>query len=79
MELNAGSTRRICDLLNSGSAGQTWKVSGGQPQSSGLNFDQYKKFINDLVENEKGLFTKFEVDLRKKKGKEKRMRRLQKH
>lgn len=44
------------------SADQTWeKVSGGQTQSSGLNFDLYN-IINDLVENIKNLFTKFVVD-----------------
>ena len=50
------------------SAAQTWKkVSGGQPQSSVLNFDLYNIFANDWVENITGLFTKFAADLKKKK------------
>lgn len=40
--------RKSCNLLNPMSAAQTWKkVSGGQPQSSVLNFDLYNIFAND--------------------------------
>lgn len=49
------------------SANRTWrKFSGDQAQNSGLNFDLYDIFINDLVENIKGLFTKFVSDWKKK-------------
>lgn len=69
-ELNAGSFRRIYNLLNTLSAGQTWKkFSAGQPQSSVLDSDLYNIFINDLVENILGLFTKFVVDFKKRKAK----------
>lgn len=61
-ELNAGLIRRICNLLNPMRANHSWKVFGGQPLSSGLNFDLYNIFINDLVENIEDLFTKFVVD-----------------
>lgn len=40
--------RKICNLLSPMSAAQTWKkISGGQPQSSVLNFDLYNIFTND--------------------------------
>lgn len=61
-QLNVASVRGICNLLTPVSADQAWKkVSGGQPQSSGLNFDLHI-FINDFIENIKNLFIKFVVD-----------------
>lgn len=72
--------RKICNLLSPMSAAQTWKkISGGQPQSSVLNFDLYNIFTNDWVENITDLFTQFVAVFvfflkeKKKKG------RLQKH
>lgn len=57
------------------------KDSSGLPQSSSLNFHLYSIFfINDLIENIKGLFTKFAVDLKGRSGEEERPKnRLQTH
>ena len=70
--------RKICNLLSPMSAAQTWKkISGGQPQSSVLNFDLYNIFTNDWVENITDLFTKFLKKKRKKKADCKNINRIQ--
>lgn len=63
-ELSASSIRRICNLLNPVIKPERSLVTS---HSYGLNFDLYNSFINDLVENIKCLFTKFVVELKKKK------------